>query len=631
MILKDEEPVTNRLLKNPYCNTIFVVIVPTFEEPKNMLTFPYGFSDFYLLRTENYFYVDRSSHIRLIEKAGNQLLFLRPRRFGKSLLLSMLENYYDVAKASEFERLFGDLAIGQNPTEKHNQYLIMKWDFSNINLEGGAPQIQQRLNRYINRCVQDFADNYQTLLLKNIHIEPEDATDSFLSLLSAVRQTPYRLYLLIDEYDNFANDLLMGRGDTNPERYKALLSTEGSLKALFRAVKSASSGGGLERVFITGVSPVLMSDITSAYNVAKNIYFEPEFNDLCGFEELEIKAVLTQIGTECGFKEDKISQALNLLRAFYNSYCFSEFSTQQIYNPTLALYFFESFQKGCRYPRQMLDDNLAMDLSKLTYLSRLPNGRAIIWQALNGAPPLALSSLANRFGVDQMLKTTQSNQFIISLLYYLGILTLGGKTDLEELCFKIPNLVVRKLYVEHLLEMLLPQDTEREATRELAKEFYRTGDLQPVCDFVEQRYFQIFANRDYKDANELTIKTAFATILFNDVWYMVDSEMPLGRRYADLTMLIRPDFRQLPLYDFIIEFKYLKLSEVNLSGAELKKLSLTELEALKPVKAKLKEAKLQLLDYQSRLEKKSDDRLKLQLISVVAVGFERVVWQTVGQ
>ncbi|EDN67611.1 protein containing DUF1703 [Beggiatoa sp. PS] len=183
-----------------------------------MLKFPYGFSDFYLLRTENYFYMDRSSHIRLIEEAGHQLLFLRPRRFGKSLLLSMLENYYDVAKASEFERLFGNLAIGQNPTEKHNQYLIMKWDFSNVNPEGGAPQIQERLTRYINRCIQDFADKYQTVLLKNIQIEPVDAIDSFLSLLSAVRQTPYRLYLLIDEYDNFANDLMMSQGQTSPTR-----------------------------------------------------------------------------------------------------------------------------------------------------------------------------------------------------------------------------------------------------------------------------------------------------------------------------------------------------------------------------------------------------------------------------
>jgi hypothetical protein len=221
-----------------------------------------------------------------------------------------------VAKASEFERLFGNLAIGQNPTQKHNQYLVMKWDFSVINPEGEAPQIQQRLNRYINCCIQDFADHYQTWLLKNIQIEPEDAIDSFLSLLRAVRQTPYRLYLLIDEYDNFANELMMGRGEINSERYRAMLSTECSLRALFKAVKSASSGRGLERVFITGVSPVLMNDMTSAYNVAKNIYLEPEFNELCGFKELEIKTVLIQIVKECGFEKEKISQALSLIQAF---------------------------------------------------------------------------------------------------------------------------------------------------------------------------------------------------------------------------------------------------------------------------------------------------------------------------
>ncbi|MEK8020434.1 MAG: AAA family ATPase [Candidatus Parabeggiatoa sp.] len=597
-----------------------------------MFKFPYGFSDFYLLRTENYFYVDRTSHIRLIEEAGNQLLFLRPRRFGKTLLLSMLENYYDVAKAEEFERLFGGLAIGQNPTPKHNQYLVMKWDFSNINPEGGIAQIQLRLTRYINRCIQDFADKYQTWLLKQIHIEPDDAIDSFLSLLSAVRQTPYRLYLLIDEYDNFANELMMGQGEINPERYKTLLSTEGSLKALFRAVKSASSGGGLERVFITGVSPVLMSDITSAYNVAKNIYLEPEFNNLCGFIDEEIKTVLTQIVKICQFDEDKISQALSLIQTFYNGYCFSEFASQQIYNPTLVLYFLESFQKACRYPRQMLDDNLAMDLSKLTYLSRLPNGRGIIWQALNGTPPLALSLLANRFGVDQMLKTTQSNQFIVSLLYYLGILTLDGATEkLNKLRFKIPNLVVRKLYVEHLLSMLLPKEGEREEVRLLAEEFYQSGDLQPVCDFMTQRYFEVLDNRDYKTTNELTIKMAFVTLLFDDVWYMMDSETPLKRRYADLTMIIRSDFRHLLMHDFIFEFKYLKLYEVNKSGNELKKLSIEELEALEPVKEKLAESKQQLLDYQTGLEAKYGDVFKLQLISVVAGGFDRLVWQTVSK
>jgi hypothetical protein len=279
----------------------------------------------------------------------------------------------------------------------------------------------------------------------------------------------------------------------------------------------------------------------------------------------------------------------------------------------------------------MLDDNLAMDLGKLTYLSRLPNGRAIIWQALNKTPPLVLSLLANRFGVDKMLKTTQSNQFIVSLLYYLGILTLDGQTALGELRFKIPNLAVQKLYVEHLFEMLLPEDTEREEVQVIVKEFYQTGDLQPICDFMEQRYLKVFDNRDYKTANELTIKTVFLTALFNDVWYMMDSEMSTQRRYTDLTMIIRPDFRQLPLYDFIFEFKYLKFADVKLSGAEIQQLSQSDLEALEPVTEKLAESKQQLLDYQTGLESKYGKIFKWQLISVVAIGFDRLVWKTVSK
>ena len=593
-----------------------------------MLKFPYGFSDFYLLRMENYFYVDRTSHIRLIEEAGHQLLFLRPRRFGKSLLLSMLENYYDVAKADEFDKLFGDLAIGQNPTPKHNQYLVMKWDFSMIEPQDEIKGLRKSLHDHLNNQIKRFAERYQDYFSYRIKIDEENAISSFESALIAVQTTEYKLYLLIDEYDNFANEVMMGRGEINPKRYKALLSADSSLKTFFRTVKSASSGRGLERVFITGVSPVLMSDITSAYNVAKNIYLEPEFNDLCGFKESEIKTALTQIVKKCGFEEEKIKPTLSLIRAFYDGYCFSEFSSQEIYNPTLALYFFDSFQKDCRFPHRMLDSNLTMDLNKLTYLSRLPNGRTVILQALNGAP-LTLSLLANRFGVEQMLKTTQSTQFVISLLYYLGILTLDGQTELEELRFKIPNLVVRELYVEHLFEKLLPEDVERETIREMAKEFYQTGDLQPLCDFMEQRYFEVFDNRDYKTANELTIKTAFLTALFDDVWYIMDSEMPSRRRYTDLTMILRPDFRHLPLRNFLFEFKHLKLSDVKLSGAEVKKLSLTELEALEPVKEKKAEAEKQLLDYQTDLESKYGEALKLQLISVVTVGFERVLWETV--
>ncbi len=301
---------------------------------------------------------------------------------------------------------------------------------------------------------------------------------------------------------------------------------------------------------------------------------------------------------------------------------------QFLYNPTLALYFLKVFQQDCQFPTPMLDNNMAMDRGKLAYISKLLSGESVIFQALNETPPLSLLELADRFGVNDMLNATKDFSFIVSLLYYLGILTLNGETEIGELRFKIPNLVVRKLYIERLFEMLLPTEAERALAPQIAKHFYQTGDLQPICDFMEQRYFKVFDNRDYSWANELTIKTAFLTVLFNDVFYIMDSETELDRRYADLTMIVRSDRRQLPLYNFLFEFKYLKFKEVGKSGEQVKQLSLNELNALPAVQQKLTESKKQLLDYQSRLAKKYPD-CPLQLISVVTIGFERVVWQTV--
>jgi hypothetical protein len=413
-----------------------------------MIKFPYGISNFYRIVTENYFYVDRSNHIRLIEDAGDQLLFLRPRRFGKSLLLSILENYYDVAKADDFDKLFGNLAIGKNPTPIHNKYLVMKWDFSNISPQGEVNDIQRALHKYINNCIQKFAIYYQDQLSIKIEIEPDNSISSFQSLLTSVSLSKHKLYLLIDEYDNFANEVMMGKQKISNSRYDALTSAESSLKTLFKAVKSGSSGQGLERVFITGVSPVLMTDITSSYNVAKDIYLRSEFNDLCGFRESELASIVNNIAKECDLTSAKAEQALTLMKDFYDGYCFNYRKTEDIYNPTLALYFLDNFQQECQFPRKMLDNNLAMDRGKLSYVSSLLNGESVIFQALNENPPLSLFELADRFGVKNMLSVTKDTKFIVSLLYYLGILTLDGETELGQLRFKIPNLTMRKLYFE---------------------------------------------------------------------------------------------------------------------------------------------------------------------------------------
>ena len=592
------------------------------------MKFPYGVSDFYQVITENYFYLDRTDRIGAIEEAGKQLLFLRPRRFGKSLLLSMLENYYDIAKASEFERLFGHLSIGKAPTLLHNQYLVLKWDLAVVDSFGKPEQVKQTLHRYVNSRIQDFAVKYRHLLPVEIQIEPVDAIVSFQSLLTAVQQTPHRIYLLIDEYDNFANEMMMGSRETSQERYESLLYGEGSLKTLFKAVKSAGTGMGLDRAFIAGVSPVVLSDITSGYNIAENIYLRPDFNDLCGFCESEIADTLRQIAADCGFSAAQADEALMMMRTFYNGYRFSERAKELVYNPTLALYFMKFFQRECRYPSEMLDSNLAMDRGKIAYISRLPGGGQLILDAVNQAPPISIPRLARRFGVEDVLYARKDTRFMASLLYYFGVLTMGDRSPFGKLFLHIPNMVVRRLYAERIREMLLP-DVTRDAAERATELLYSVGDMQPLCDFVEQHYFKVFDNRDYRWANELTIKTAFLTLLFNDVLYMVDSEAALERGYADLVLILRPEARQYQLLDILIEFKYVGLKKVGLGREKVRKMSLDELMALGGVQEKLDQAAAQLENYRRCLKTRYGERLRLRAFTVIALGFERLVWQEI--
>lgn len=592
------------------------------------MKFPYGVSDFYKIVTEGFFYVDRTDRIPLLEKAGGHLLFLRPRRFGKSLLLSMLKNYYDVAKADEFDRMFGHLVVGQQPTALHNQYFVLEWDFSAVNPVGNAQQIQQSLYDYVNERIIAFAKYYRVFLTDEIRINPTNALASFQSLLTAIQQTSHKLYLFIDEYDNFANEIMMGPQEINRERYKALVYGEGVLKVLFKVVKSATKGEGLDRAFITGVSPVVMSHITSGHNIAENISLPSEFKDLCGFLESEVVETLKHIVKECHLPEEKTTEALEMMQTFYNGYCFSYHSDTLVYNPTLVLYFMKAFQNYCQYPEEMLDENLAMDRGKITYISQLPHGDRLILNALNDKEPLSIQRLARRFGVEDMLHAVKDHTFMASLLYYFGVLTFGGRTPQGKHILQVPNLVVRGLYLEQIQEMLLP-DLSKDEALQAAETFYSTGDMQPLCEFVEQRYFKVFDNRDYRWANELTVKTAFFTLLFNDTFYLMDSETALERGYADLTMIIRPDMRQYQLLDILIEFKYVSLTEAGLRGEQVKRLSMEELKAVSAVQDKLSEAKMKLKTYRHGLEIKYGKGLRLHTYSVVAVGFDRLIWEEI--
>ena len=317
-----------------------------------------------------------------------------------------------------------------------------------------------------------------------------------------------------------------------------------------------------------------------------------------------------------------------MMRSFYDGYLFSYDGEERIYNPMMALYFLEHLQKRCAPPRKILDSNLAMDRNKIAYVASLPQGERVVSDALNEKGQLRLEELADRFGVEEVLHGAKDMKFMVSLLYYFGVLTLAGKrTEFEEHVFRIPNLAIRKLYVERLKETMLPTGPDMDNARAAAKLLYQRGKIELLCAFIEHGPLSVFDNRDYRWTNEFAVKTVFLALLYNDSLYVMDSEPGLGRRYADLVMLVRPDFRHSALLDILIEFKYVPLKETGLSGEQVRNAPKERLESLPSVKKAFFEAKKQLADYRRSLLETRGDSLRLHAFAVVALGFERLLWE----
>jgi hypothetical protein len=273
-----------------------------------------------------------------------------------------------------------------------------------------------------------------------------------------------------------------------------------------------------------------------------------------------------------------------------------------------------------------------MDKAKIAYISHLPQGAPVVAQAMNEGEALVIAELADRFGIQEMLKEHHDRTFMISLLYYFGVLTLAGRrTEYEELILEIPNLAIRRLYVERLHEMMLPTAGDMNEADLAARRLQQKGDMGPLCAFIEQKLFPVFDNRDYLGANELTVKTVFLTLLFNDTFYIMDSEPALARGYGDLIMRVRPDMRHSALLDILIEFKYVPLGKNRLTGQQVRKMTPAELSALKPVREALDSARSQLSQYRKALaDIYGPDGLRLRAFAVVSVGWERLVWREEG-
>jgi len=413
--------------------------------------------------------------------------------------------------------------------------------------------------------------------------------------------------------------------------YNAFVSKDGPLKTLFKAIKSGTGIKGFDRTFITGVSPVVLSDITSGYNIAKNRYHDHKFNDLCGFTEQEVKNCLKKIVEQCGLDKKYYDLAFQMTKTYYNGYKFSLKAKEYVYNPTLSLYFFEEIQENCEFPREMLDDNLAVDEDKIRYITELVQGKKTIFDLSQKDLSLEISQIQKRFGLKDLLRDeTKDNQFIASYLYYVGSLTIHDETKQGKLRLKIPNLVMKALYLDRIQKILFPEALARDDGKSCAEKVYTEGNIAPLCTFIEKHYYNVFDNRDYRWANELTTKTTFLSLLYNDLLYTMDSETEIDRNYIDLTMIIRPDKRNLEIYDILIEFKYVSLSSAKLTGEQARSISYEDLEKLPCIKEQMNQAKIQAQNYSKKLNQ-TYANLRLKSFAVVSLGFERLVWEGVGE
>ena len=606
-----------------------------------MIQFPYGIADFRRIRREGRVYVDRTAHIRNLEDLGDVLVFLRPRRFGKSLWVQTLATYYDLRYAGAFDEIFGGLAIGREPTPLANRYFVLQWNFSTVDASGGIREIAESLEEHVREQIKAFALGYRDHL--GYPVETEGSPAAMLtSLLGVISQTPYRLYLLIDEYDNFVNEVMVRDAET----YHALFGKDGPYKQLFKSVKAATEGQGLERVFVTGVSPVALNDLTSGFNTATDVSLKKSLAGLCGFYEQDLRDLLAPVATERQFSPEEVERFVGVMRAWYNGYRFHERAGDLVYNPTNALYFLREIYLEGELPRALHDANLRTDQAKLAFLARTAAGTGVVEELTEGTGEIRIPQLLDSFSLgDLTAQLAKDAGAVASLLYYMGLLTL---TDVPGR-LRIPNLVVRKLFLDRLLEVFLPDLAESSAARRVAMRFFDDGDLLPLLSFFEEKLLPVLSNRDQgappkkpgqsgSGVNEMTVKALFLSLLFDDHRFVVHSELEIARGYADLCLLVRPESRYPNAFDILFELKLVRRKKLGKTGRELGAMDEGALRRLPAVEAAFAEARDQVRRYRDALVRQRrvgsppaarSDRVRARGYAVVAVGLERLLGEEV--
>ena len=517
---------------------------------------PYGMMNFIAVREDDCYYVDKTRFIEKVENANKFFFFIRPRRFGKSLTISMLHHYYDINAADRFERLYGDLYIGQHPTPDHNKYLIIYLNFAVINADLG--NYRKSLDEHCNTAFNDCCDSYRQYLPEGTAEEmnkKSGCSEQLEYLYRSARKTGARIYLFIDEYDHFTNHILSDAARLT--EYKQETHGTGYLRTFFDTIK-AGTDSSIERVFVTGVSPVTLDDLTSGFNIGTNYSLSYTFHEMVGFTEQEVRAMLTYYSQHHEFHHT-VDELIEIMKPYYDNYCFAvkAYGKTTMYNSNMVLSFlYKYIDEGCELPQQMLEENIRVDYNKLRMLIRkdkeFAHDASIIQTLVSEG--FVTGELKEGFPAENIAKDDN----FISLLYYFGMVTIGG-TYMGDTRFVIPNEVVREQIFTYLLDAYRENDLAYDSYDIRGKEqrmAYR-GEFKPFFQFIADSIHTYASQRD-RQKGEAFVHGYTLALTSQCRYYRPISELDNQGGYADVFLCPRHEVFTDMEHSYIIELKYLK-------------------------------------------------------------------------
>ncbi len=513
---------------------------------------PYGISDFKLIREENYYFIDKTRFILEVENSDRYIMFLRPRRFGKSLFLAILEAYYDKFYKDDFELFFKDSYIFTHKTKEANSYHILKFDFSAIDVR----RVEESFLYYLNKVLNNFKSRYRL----NFSFDSTNPMDKINGIFSYFHLNPNEsLYVMVDEYDNFANKLFL----QNQSSYKNIISDKTAFfKQFFTILKVGASGNSapIKRMFITGVTPMTMYDVTSGFNIASNISMDRNVNDMVGITQKELEQILEDFG----LNDSKFNtQYLALLKEWYNNYIFNENTTEGIYNTDMILYFIKEYLKIGKIPKDLIDINVRSDYSKLRHLiytNHKLNGNFEILKNLISKNTTSIDLLVKDFSALDLIKEENFK----SLLFYQGLITI--KESRLDLTLQIPNETIKRIDIDFLKDSLALENIFTLKTSKLSdylKNFALNGDLE-TFKYIAKEIKHQTSIRDYIDG-ENGVKMIYIAYLSLTSYFVIKSEAELNKGFCDI--LIKP-LNPYVEYFAIVELKYISRK---VKGKKLKK------------------------------------------------------------